>query len=211
MKVYISNYRNHWISPYTVMEKFFFWRKDYDAHDHTPPKWLTALCEGLLRVRKTLHPRIEYVKIHHYDVWSMDHTLALIVLPMLKQLKTQKHGSPYTDDNDVPDHLKSINGTKEDDYDVDSNHHARWEWILDEMIFAFETKLNDDWEDQFKTGDADYISVESDKTFEGEKTFKMEKGPNHTLVTDWDGIQAYELRMRNGFRLFGTYYSGLWD
>jgi len=211
MKVYISNYRDHWISPYTVMEKFFFWRKDYDAHDHKPPKWLQAICEGLLRVRRTLHPRIEYVKINHYDVWSMDHTLALIVLPMLQQLKEQKHGSPYTNDDDVPDHLKSINATKESEYDIDSNHHARWEWILDEMIFAFETKLDDDWEDQFKTGKGDYIPVESDKTFEGEKTFTMEKGPNHTLVTDWDGIKQYESRMRNGFRLFGTYYCGLWD
>jgi len=31
MKVYYSNYRNHWISPYTILEKVFFWREiDYD-------------------------------------------------------------------------------------------------------------------------------------------------------------------------------------
>jgi len=31
MKVYFSNYRNHWISPYTILEKIFFWREiDYD-------------------------------------------------------------------------------------------------------------------------------------------------------------------------------------
>jgi hypothetical protein len=193
------------------MEKFFFWRKDYDAHDHTPPLWLRFICESLHQFRNAIHPRIEYVKIDPYDVWSMDHTLALIVLPMLRELKRQKHGSPYTDDNDVPEHLRSTNATKEEEYDVDSNHHARWEWILDEMIFAFETKLDDDWEDQFKTGEAEYIHVESDRLFEGEKTYTMEQGPNHTLETDWDGIQQYELRMRNGFRLFGTYYSALWD
>lgn len=211
MRVYISNYRDHWISPYTVMEKFFFWRKNYDAFDHTPPKWLTSVCEGLLWFRNKIHPRIEYVKIHNYDIWSMDHTLALIVLPMLKKLKDQKHGAPYTDDNDVPDHLKSINGTKKDEYDVDSNHFARWDWILDEMIFAFDSKLDDNWEDQFKTGKADYITVETDRLFEGEKTYRMEQGPNHTLETDWDGMQQYEARIRNGFRLFGTYYSALWD
>ena len=27
MKVYISNYRDHWLSPYTIIEKVLFWRK----------------------------------------------------------------------------------------------------------------------------------------------------------------------------------------
>ncbi len=31
MKVYISKYRNHWISPYTILEKVCFWEKDKDA------------------------------------------------------------------------------------------------------------------------------------------------------------------------------------
>ena len=25
MKVYISRYRNHWISPYTILDRIFFW------------------------------------------------------------------------------------------------------------------------------------------------------------------------------------------
>ena len=25
MKVYINNYKNHWISPYTVLDYIFFW------------------------------------------------------------------------------------------------------------------------------------------------------------------------------------------
>ncbi len=25
MKIYISNYRYHWISPYTIIENIFFW------------------------------------------------------------------------------------------------------------------------------------------------------------------------------------------
>ena len=32
-------------------------------------------------------PRKESIHIHDYDTWNMDHTLALIALPMLKQLK----------------------------------------------------------------------------------------------------------------------------
>ena len=37
------------------------------------------------------------IQIDRYDTWNMDHTLALIVLPMLKQLKKEKHGSPMVD------------------------------------------------------------------------------------------------------------------
>ena len=31
MKIYFSKYRNHWLSPYTILEKVIFWREiDYD-------------------------------------------------------------------------------------------------------------------------------------------------------------------------------------
>jgi hypothetical protein len=31
MKIYTSKYRNHWVSPYRIAEKIFFWREiDYD-------------------------------------------------------------------------------------------------------------------------------------------------------------------------------------
>ena len=36
------------------------------------------------------------VKIDKYDTWSMDTTLAHIVIPMLKQLKDTKHGVPLS-------------------------------------------------------------------------------------------------------------------
>jgi hypothetical protein len=89
-----------------------------------------------------------YIKIHDYDTWSMDDTLAHIILPMLRQLKQTAHGSPYVDDADVPDYLKSTAAApKEYAWDVDDNHHARWQWVLDEMIFAFESKITDDCEE----------------------------------------------------------------
>ena len=39
----------------------------------------------------------------------------------------------------------------------------------------------------------------------------MKEGPNHTYQCDYDGINAIRERMKNGFRLFGKYYEGLWD
>lgn len=212
MKVYISNYRNHWLSPYTILEKVFFWRKGYDAYDQEPPKWLENLCKGRQWILDKIHPRISYIKINKYDTWSMDHTLAPIILPMLQQLKVSKWGAPFVDDEDVPDYLKSMNAPRvEDEWDTDDNFHKRWEWVLDEMIFAFSAKIDDDWQDQFTSGISDLEWVESDYEYEGEKTWQMVHGPNHTKEYDWDRIKAYEDRIQNGFRLFGKYYSGLWD
>jgi hypothetical protein len=67
------------------------------------------------------------VKIDKWDTWSMDHTLAHIILPMLKQLKATNHGYP-------------ANLTE-----------AKWNEIQDKMIYAFEHKVLDG--DMFDTGD----------------------------------------------------------
>lgn len=87
------------------------------------------------------------IKVHidKWDTWSMDHTLAPIILPMLKQLKETKHGSPDVDDNDVPEELRSTSAPpKEKDWDIDDNWHKRWDWVMDEMIYAFDCKANKD-------------------------------------------------------------------
>ena len=69
------------------------------------------------------------VHIDPWDTWSMDRTLALIVHPMLKQLHKTNHGAPCTDDDDVPEHLRSTNAKpKKNDWDTDSNHFKRWNW-----------------------------------------------------------------------------------
>ena len=73
------------------------------------------------------------VKIHKYDTWSMDQTLAPIILPMLVQLKATQHGHP-------------ANLTEKE-----------WDDILDEMIWAFEQKCRDDW-----MRDYDYNKWDSD-------------------------------------------------
>ena len=91
-----------------------------------------------------LHPQITYVKIDKFDVWNMDTTLAHIILPMLKQLNKVKHGAPIVYDEDVPEELKSTSAPpKKDIWDTDANHFKRWDWVMNEMIWAFEYKLKD--------------------------------------------------------------------
>jgi hypothetical protein len=99
-----------------------------------------------MRVLDVIHPRIQYVRIDPWDTWSMDHTLAMIVVPMLRQLRAVNHGAPLVDDEDVPEHLRSTAAPpRENEWDTDANHFLRWDWVMDEMIFAFETKLNDNY------------------------------------------------------------------
>ncbi len=202
MKVYLSKYRYHWISPYTVLEKVFFWREiNYD--EPIIDKWsdrLTPICQGIQKVLDFIHPKINYVKIDRWDTWSMDYTLSFIIVPMLKQLTETKHGAPFVDDEDVPEELKSTSAPpKENDWDTDENHFKRWDWALNEMIWAFEQNIDTNSEDKF------FDHAEWD---EKEKDF----GKNlHKIKIDQPGLKAHQDRKANGFRLFGKYYQGLWD
>lgn len=202
MKVYINSYRGHWLSPYTILEKVFFWKKEIDYDDPFIVKWsdrLEPFCQALRKFLDIIHPKINYVKIDEWDTWSMDHTLAYIIVPMLKQLHKTKHGAPMVDDEDVPDSIKSVSAPpKENDYDVDDFHFKRWDWVMEEMIWAFEQKLIDDAEEKF------FDWSEVDRSLSLENQFPQVK-------VDQEGLDAFYKRMHNGFRLFGKYYSGLWD
>jgi hypothetical protein len=188
------------------------------------PEWtdrwadrLEPVSKGIMWVLDRVHPKIEYVKIDRYDTWSMDHTLAPIILPMLKQLQKTKHGAPFVDDEDVPEELKLTSAPpKENEWDTDDNHFKRWDWVMDEMIFAFECKVDDSWEDAFSSGEHDilWVPVDADgnQVPKGEhKHFQMKDGPNNTYKCDYEGMKVVEQRIQNGFRLFGKYYQNLWD
>lgn len=168
---------------------------------------------GLLR-RLTKKERRIKIKIHKYDTWSMNHTLALIIVPMLKQLKETKHGAPNVDDEDVPENLRSTNAKpKENEHDLDEFHFDRWDYVLDEMIFAFESIVDDSWEDQFYSGKSDigWKLINPEETDKEKQFYEMIKGPNDTYKVDNDGLKAYNNRIDNGTRLLGKYFRNLWD
>ena len=112
------------------------------------------------------------IRIDKHDTWSMDTTLAPIILPMLIQLKETNHGYPAN----LEEH--------------------EWDNIMDEMIWAFEQKCRDHWEEDYY---GPYIDGE-DGVFSG-----------HFEWTDNEGRMKHQERMTNGFKLFGEYYENLWD
>jgi hypothetical protein len=246
MKVYINQYKDHWISPYTMLDYVFFWtdwskcsrgwtltdtlKDEADTIGGAKsryverPDWCDAWADHLVPISQAIQwiwdrvdRKIDYVKIDRWDTWSMDHTLGQIALPMLRQLKRDKHGAPFVDDEDVPEHLRSTaSPPKENEWDTDDNHFRRWDWVMDEMIFAFEHMLDDSWQDAYRSGVIDHVMVPVDRDGNevprGEhRYYEMKDGPNHTYQCDYDAIREVEKRIDNGFRLFGKYYRGLWD
>lgn len=211
MKANIGSYKS-WIGPYQLADLIFFWQDKYSdtcvwaERSHKLGDWLAHNRNGtrstLLKFcewAQTKRKRKISVKIEQWDTWSMDSTLALIVLPMLKQLHATKHGAPFVDDCDVPEHLRSTSApSKESEYDTDANHFLRWDWVLGEMIWAFEQKTTDDATSQFY----DYgVPVPSENIMDAVKRTRV----------DHEGLAAWSARKFNGFRLFGRYYENLWD
>lgn len=151
------------------------------------------------------------IKIHidKYDTWSMDHTLAYIIVPMLKQLKVEKHGAPCVHDDDVPQELKSTSALpKENEYDIDSNHFKRWDYVLGEMIWAFEQHALDE-DPNFWIEEPGRVYFEPSEDNPKISVMKHENG--NAGVFDEEAYHAYQERKANGFKLFGRYYTGLWD
>lgn len=126
------------------------------------------------------------VEVHDHDVWSADYTLALIIAPVLRKLQEIKHGSPHVDDEDVPENLRASSApppAKEGW--SDDNWHLRWNWVLAEMVFAFEETARGSALEELDAA-GEFLS------------YRREDDP-------------HLLRIQNGMRLFAKYYFSLWD
>lgn len=212
MKAYIGPYK-YWIGPYQIAEKILFWKDKYnDDCVHNFGTWLDQNVPGLTKFCTWVDSkkkRTVKVRVDSYDVWNADTTFAYIILPVLKKLREKKQGCPWTEHSDGPWYYRFDIG--QDQYNSDekgSYSHQRWQWILDEMIWAFEQLQPDnDWEAAYHHGTIDQVWVEC----EDKLTHKMEHGPNHTHWWDKEGYMKHDAAINNGLRLFGRYYRGLWD
>jgi len=198
MKVNIGSYHDYF-GPYQISEKVFFWinhREVLLGLDETlEHRWDVKACEKFgdwmsdrawfvkfLNWIDSKKQRKIQVRIHPWDTWSMDHTLALIIHPMLVQLKAANHGYFSSDPEDAPQIGK---GEVTDYGGNDTLALDRYNWIMDEMIWTFDTlKTDRDHELFFNEETGEY-------NFEGQK--------------------EHDERIQNGLRLFGKYFRALWD
>ena len=140
------------------------------------------------------------IKLDKWDSWNADHTLALIIAPLLQQLKETKQGGPSVEDSDVPEHLRTTEAElKENESHTDSNWHLRWDYVMREMIYAMqEIASNKETSEVFW----DTSEVDENKNI-------MEQV--RAMKVDHKNLEAYEARIQNGCRLFGKYFQALWD
>lgn len=127
----------------------------------------------------------DFIQIDGPDIWSMDHTLSRLILPMLLMLKEVKHGIPG---ECMPDFHRDWRQYTFDFIDNDTEGDLsyeiglkRWNTIMDEMIWSFQEVESGRW------GDPSYGA-----TFPG-------------------GHIVYNARVSKGLKHFGEFYGSLWD
>lgn len=213
-----------WFGPYQLAELLCFWakkEKDEYGFEHTADwvhnfgeklsnTWLTPIFQWVNHVRHKLPWNKDIIKIDYHDTWSMDQTLSPIILPMLKQLKATKHGYGMVDDEDVPKHLQSIHALPKEAWELDGNAEKRYDWVIDEMIWAFEQLCEDNLEEQFWITKPKMDWEHMFQPFaEGEKSREVKWLVEGEL--DREGLNAYNDRIQRGLTLFGKYFRTLWD
>ena len=231
MKVYLGPFKN-FVGSYQIMDKIFFWQEEYPedviadrfdyrmkhkAQEYLADTWVHTLCEKIDKHRK----RKIKIKIHDYDSWNVDSTLAPIILPLLKQLKETKSGAPLVDLEDVPEYMRTICTYDYDDQrtfnfykeqkeeDFPYNIWTRYDWVLDEMIWAFE-QLQPDYDYEWMYWEV-RPEINFDKYPEDEGKMIVPVRWKTKGKCNYKGLEEHEARINNGLRLFGKYYRSLWN
>lgn len=214
MKVNIGPYPNP-LSTHRIKCDYLELMYGDDWHEIEPPQyiWIDHVVVGLLDgIQKCFLDPYNYlfcnrkikVKYHDYDTWSLDATLSLIILPGLVQLRETSHGCFHVANEDLPTACLK-----------DASVEERWEWVMDEMIWAFNEIANDrPGHDSYNSGEIDFSWVKVDSRGEDDpegKFYRLENGPNHTFTVDFEGRKKYDERIQRGLELFGKYYQNLWD
>lgn len=221
MRVKFGPYKN-WFGPYQFARLLKYVGVSTDTCDMIAEKYIPAA--PFVLFEKLRGKRKEEVVIHGYDAWSADHTLAKIIVPLLRRVKEDKHGIPseflteeynkltsskefWAEKGGGPLHIRADILFKESE--------KKWDEVLDHMIWAFEEYTNEEWDEPYWSGEhGDFQSVPTGETFwnpitkKDEETFEMKLTGNR--ICDWEGRQKHWDRMQEGINLFAKYYSSLW-
>lgn len=216
MKVFIGPHSN-WFGPYQLADLLKYFGVSEDTC-YNIGKRLSGPEDKPSRILKILQwidnkkKRNVKIRIDKYDTWNMDITLAMIILPMLKQLKDTKHGAPIG----MPAFEQISNSAQycfdfyeEGDDDAWKKGHEQWTEIFDEIIWSFEQLQPDvDWEDQFYL-----VRPELDMSEYPEDVGQISV-PVRWKTTgkcDYEGMRKHGDRIQNGLKLFGEHFQSFWD
>ena len=227
MKVYIGPF-DHWFRPaywlrslilnlYGFNNKHWYIVKltKYQAADEYDKleSWISDLWvyRCLQAVERWFNRGHRKIRIHvdGYDVWNLCDTVAILTLPLMYEFKRQGiHGAPHVYDEDVPEYLRSsaappLSEVEKQTGGVDKLWHQRWNWVVDEIIWALEQTADPESDSQFHT-DANPDKPRDEPGISLQKAMKRGK-------YDFEGHKAFCERKRNGLILFGKYLEALWN
>lgn len=214
-----------WFGPYQLLsplekllEKVV---KKYNLDEDLPFEIVSWIVDKIPRepfnntheFRKKLPWNKDIIKIHPWDTWSMDYTLAQIVVPMLKQLKETKHGVPcefaHVGGEEYSSQLCFDFYSKDAGQLFDKHAEKRWNEVLDKMIWSFDQILIDAnanvyWEPYWEDMDESEV-VPDNNIWE-----RMGEKHPRKKVNEFKR-EEYYAKLNEGFELFGKYYRNLWD
>jgi hypothetical protein len=172
-----------WVGPYQLADLLqHIGVSDEKCHsigEKLSNTWVGDFCQWFHDKKK--HKIV--VKIEPHDIWSMDYTLAQIIHPLLVELKEKKHGTPFVKNSNIPEELKVDISDSHFGYTDGGWNEKGWDWIMDEMIWAFE---------RIKLDDIDEMCYDNGKI-------------------DIELSRQLNDRLLNGTKLFGIYFTNLWD
>lgn len=154
---------------------------------------------GNYKTERAKKPRIESVQVHPWDTFSADHTLALVIYPVLVAYKND-----IIEKGSVPsDFLKTVDVSDKTEEEAQKLHDQMyaegikfWTETLDKMIWSF-NEIKDD-----------YIGEEKFLTIRDENADVTDIANRYDI--DENGLSDYYEKIDEGLQLFGRYYRSLW-
>ncbi len=202
MKVFIGDYTNYF-GTHHLAKMLCFWvpKVELDGKKEFPEwvdkfgDWLenTWVYDLLVWIDDKKERKIK-VKVDKYDIWSAEHTLALVILPVLKEFrKAEKYGVPCGLD---------IAYIPLDDAEEDKQMLI-WNELLDKMIWSFEQIINDD--DDFWIQKPNFDDCETGSEF----VDRISNGSGGKY--DHEARKKYDEKIQEGLDLFAKHFRNLWD
>lgn len=173
--------------------------------------------EAVYKFRKNLPWNKDIIKIDPWDTWSMDNTLAPIIVKLLKQLKETKHGIPadfvYVGGEEYVPQLCFDFYSKDTRTLFDTHAEMRWNEVLDKMIWSFEelvTRESDSSYDEPYWEDMTDEEIQKDLN-DPNSIYNILNVNSSKKKINHQKMEEYYQKLQEGFTLFGKYYTNLWD
>jgi hypothetical protein len=159
------------------------------------------------------------VQIDQEDTWGLDHSLALVILPALIQLRQTKHGIPSEfgdvggEDWGMQDSFDFYKETHKESFDKGCD---KWDETLDKMIWSFQQIVFNDYDSTYHHGkmDIDWVPAGTELNPISGKQEPMSQMVDKNPDGHWYdavGHQMHEERVQEGLNLFAKYFKNLWD